>query len=168
VTQKKTGRVMAIQLHRELAAELARTPKKGLSILSTSRGTIRKDDTVRNWLQEFAAARGYKVVPHGLRKNAVNALLGSGLLDCGDSGHQRTDAPDGRALRETAQSAEARQRGSAEMERLGNGKTKGKPVIVLPLYSPKEGVIPEWEISADRPHTFRENRATVIPRELPW
>jgi integrase len=78
VTQKKTGRVMTIQLHRELAAELARTPKKGLSILSTSRGTIRKDDTVRNWLQEFAAARGYKVVPHGLRKNAVNSLLEAG------------------------------------------------------------------------------------------
>ena len=78
VTQQKTKKTLEIPLHDDLAAELERTPKRGLSILSSSRGTIRKDDTVRTWLQDFAEARGYEIVPHGLRKNAVNALLECG------------------------------------------------------------------------------------------
>lgn len=33
------------------------------------------EDGIRKRLQKWAARRGYKVVPHGLRKNAVNTLL---------------------------------------------------------------------------------------------
>jgi len=33
---------------------------------------------LRDSIQRFCANRGFKVVPHGLRKNAVNALLEAG------------------------------------------------------------------------------------------
>ena len=78
LTQKKTDRVLQIPLHDDLTAELERTPKRGITIMAGPRGKARTDDTVRKWLQDFASERGYKVVPHGLRKNAVNALLEAG------------------------------------------------------------------------------------------
>lgn len=74
VRQQKTGRELVIPLHAKLVAELARHPK--------SLGTIlpgpTSPQTLRHALKAFAAKRGHQVVPHGLRKNAVNALLESG------------------------------------------------------------------------------------------
>ena len=78
VRQQKTRKELEIPLHRDLAAELARTPRTALTILSDARGRPLKVDSLRDRLQRFAADRGHKVVPHGLRKNAVNAMLEAG------------------------------------------------------------------------------------------
>ena len=78
VKQEKTKKDMDILLHGELRAELDRNPKASLTILADTIGRPVKIDTLRDRLQAWAAARGHKVVPHGLRKNAVNALLEAG------------------------------------------------------------------------------------------
>ncbi|MDF0543376.1 tyrosine-type recombinase/integrase [Sphingobium sp. H39-3-25] len=77
MTQQKTGKTLVIPMHADLAAELARHPRSLATILNvplTKSGL----HTIRKPLQDYAAARGHKVVPHGLRKNAVNALLEAG------------------------------------------------------------------------------------------
>lgn len=78
VQQQKTGKALAIEMHRDLAAELANTPKRGLTILADEHGRPFKVSKVRRELQLWASKRGHKVVPHGLRKNAVNAFLEAG------------------------------------------------------------------------------------------
>ena len=78
VKQQKTGKDMDILLHAELRAELERSPKAALTILADTIGRPLKVDRLREKLQAWAAERGHKVVPHGLRKNAVNALLEAG------------------------------------------------------------------------------------------
>lgn len=76
--QQKTGKDLTIPLHRALRAELARTPRKGLVIVTTQAGKPMAQKTAREILQRFAEKRGFKIVPHGLRKNAVNELLLAG------------------------------------------------------------------------------------------
>jgi integrase len=81
VTPKKTERTrgeMMIPLHESLANELARHSPKGLTILAKPNGGRWHEVTLRKRLQAFAAELGVKIVPHGLRKNAVNALLEAG------------------------------------------------------------------------------------------
>lgn len=78
VTQQKTGKELEIPVHSRLAAILAETPKKGLTILTGPNGKPPRVQTVRKHLQAFGNAHGVKLVPHGLRKNAVNALLEAG------------------------------------------------------------------------------------------
>ena len=73
VKQGKTGKVVEPPLTAELAEELARTPRKGIYILDGV-----KPAYLRRRLQAFTSALGVKTVPHGLRKNAVNALLEAG------------------------------------------------------------------------------------------
>jgi integrase len=70
---------IAIPIHSDLESELGMVRKKGLTIITDKHGRpIDADDVLRPRLQAWAAARGFKVVPHGLRKNAVNALLEAG------------------------------------------------------------------------------------------
>jgi integrase len=71
-TKKSRPEGLVIPVHRSLDAELDRHPKTMGTILERGAQTIRKA------LQEFAAERGHEIVPHGLRKNAVNALLEAG------------------------------------------------------------------------------------------
>ena len=78
VTQQKTGREMNIPIHERLTTILSTTPKRGLAIITQTNGTPVGTDAIRKWLQKFAAGHGLKVVTHGLRKNAVNALLEAG------------------------------------------------------------------------------------------
>lgn len=78
IVQEKTGKRVWIPLLDELREELDRTPKRGLTIIANARGNRRSDEQVRAELQAFTAALGVKTVPHGLRKNAVNALLEAG------------------------------------------------------------------------------------------
>lgn len=78
IKQQKTGTALSIEMHRDLAEELARTPKRGLTILADEQGRPLKVADLRYALQQWAKARGHKVVPHGLRKNAVNELLLAG------------------------------------------------------------------------------------------
>lgn len=75
ITQKKTGKLVEIPIASELRAEIDRTPMAGLTILATKAGQPVKPARLRERLQRFTESRGAKTVPHGLRKNAVIALL---------------------------------------------------------------------------------------------
>lgn len=78
ITQQKRGYAVRMPLHSELVAELERTPKRGLTILVNHAGNPISDDIIRKELKRFTLAMGHDTVPHGLRKNAVNALLEAG------------------------------------------------------------------------------------------
>ena len=75
VKQKKTGKELEIPVHRDLAAELAKHPR-GLTTIIPGQPLESKNNRIR--LAIKAAASPVDVVPHGLRKNAVNALLEAG------------------------------------------------------------------------------------------
>lgn len=77
VRQQKTGKTVFVPLAQELRAELDRTPRIGITIMNLPANKL-GSDTVRKALQTFAKAHQVKVVTHGLRKNAVNALLEAG------------------------------------------------------------------------------------------
>lgn len=77
MTQDKTGKELEIPIHSELAKELERHPRS-LSTILGDEPTKYRIDRLRSDIQSFCAALGVKVVPHGLRKNAVNALLEAG------------------------------------------------------------------------------------------
>jgi integrase len=76
--QQKTGLTLTIPIHRELAALLDQAPKAGIAILQRPTGGPWTPHTLRHHLQAWATAHGAQIVPHGLRKNAVNALLEAG------------------------------------------------------------------------------------------
>jgi integrase len=78
VKQQKTGKELDIQIHADLAAMLDVEPRQALTILFGHNGRPVKVDALRKRLQKFASGLGHDVVPHGLRKNAVNALLEAG------------------------------------------------------------------------------------------
>jgi integrase len=78
VNQEKTGKVLTIPLHSRLIAILADAPRQGDTILTGPKGRAAKTQTVRAHLQAFAQANGGTRNPHGLRKNAVIALLDQG------------------------------------------------------------------------------------------
>ena len=75
VKQEKGDKPLEIALHERLAGKLAGIRRRGLTILAREDGRAYRQDTVRKALQAFAEKRGCKIVPHGLRKNAVNSLL---------------------------------------------------------------------------------------------
>lgn len=76
ITQQKTGKYLAIPLIGELRAELDRTPKRALTIITNQAGHPMSDQVIRRELKAFAAKNGHPdLVPHGLRKNAVISLL---------------------------------------------------------------------------------------------
>lgn len=76
--QRKTGTPMEIKLHRDLIERLARVPRRGLTIVADDAGRPISAERLRLHLQRFARQLGYEIVPHGLRKNAVNSLLEAG------------------------------------------------------------------------------------------
>jgi integrase len=78
VRQQKTGILLDIRLHSDLAAELAKHQRSLTTIIPGVKGKPLSITVIREALQAFCTARGFKVVPHGLRKNAVNALLEAG------------------------------------------------------------------------------------------
>lgn len=107
VTQQKTGRTLEIRLHSRLQAELARH-SFGLGYLlpGARPGKPLHQQSLRTRLQAFAASHGAKVVPHGLRKNAVNALLEAGCSAA------ETAAISGQSLGMVEAYAKARAQGS--------------------------------------------------------
>jgi integrase len=126
VTQQKTGKDLEIPVHSRLAEILAEAPRKGLTILTDPNGRKAKDQTIRWHLKAFGRARGLAIVPHGLRKNAVNALL-------------EADCSVGQVSSITGQSLQmvehyAKRRNNPRMakaailkwERTGHGETLGK------------------------------------------
>jgi integrase len=78
VQQQKTRKALRIPLHTALAAELEKTPRSSLTILSGLDGGPVGDQPIRAALKEHCAGFGLNLVPHGLRKNAVIALLEAG------------------------------------------------------------------------------------------
>lgn len=78
VVQQKTGKRLWIPLADELREELARTPRHGLTIITNHEGHPMTAQVVRRELKAHCAAHGFDLVPHGLRKNAVIALLQAG------------------------------------------------------------------------------------------
>lgn len=78
ITQQKTGKPMAIPLHSSLRAELDSTARLGEYVICTYEGRQMTDQVVRRELKALAEMFGLELVPHGLRKNAVNALLEAG------------------------------------------------------------------------------------------
>lgn len=78
VLQQKTGKALDILLHADLAAELERTPKRGLYIVTNQDGERMTPQVVRKELKALGDSLGLALVPHGLRKNAVIALLEAG------------------------------------------------------------------------------------------
>jgi integrase len=78
VLVQKTKRQIDVAILPELAEMLQRTPKLATTILTNANGQPWTQSGLRQKLQEWAKGRGHKVVPHGLRKNAVNALFEAG------------------------------------------------------------------------------------------
>ncbi len=74
VVQQKTGKALHIEIHSRLAAILAETPKSLTTIVCKPNGTPYTATALRKAIQKHVGA----YVPHGLRKNAVNALLEAG------------------------------------------------------------------------------------------
>jgi integrase len=75
VRQKKTGKVLSIPLHRQLKAELATRTAGAGTIITGATGKPLSQDMARKALKTFTADQNAPCVPHGLRKNAVIALL---------------------------------------------------------------------------------------------
>lgn len=81
VRQEKTGKRLAIPLHKDLRAVLETIPRRAVTILtSTDEKPWTKDGFKATWNKHKpAAARG--LVFHGLRKSAVVMLLEAGCTD---------------------------------------------------------------------------------------
>lgn len=78
VVQDKTDNKLDIALHSALAAELAKTPRRGMTILTNWQDAPISDQPIRKALKKHCATYGLNLVPHGVRKNAVIALLQAG------------------------------------------------------------------------------------------
>jgi len=78
VYQDKTKKKLSIPLHSALRAALTEQPRSEGLICRTPRGSPLRDDNARKMLKAFSEAAGAPSVPHGLRKNAVIALLEAG------------------------------------------------------------------------------------------
>lgn len=75
VKQQKTGTPLLIPIHPDLRGELSMTPKTAITILTNRTGGPLQPQTFSKWVADFAAKHKVKLVPHGLRKNAVIGLL---------------------------------------------------------------------------------------------
>jgi len=117
VTQEKTGTRLDFPIHPRLASILGEPQTSGYVLPYRSGGYA--VNTVRNRIQAWAAERGHKVVPHGLRKNAVNKLLEVGCTVA------ETSAISGQSLQVVEHYAKRRNRstlGSSAMIRWGRNE----------------------------------------------
>ena len=79
LTQQKTGTTLRIPIHERLAEIIeADAPKGALLFLINERHKPMTASGLRKRIQKWATGHTQAVVPHGLRKNAVNALLEAG------------------------------------------------------------------------------------------
>jgi integrase len=83
---KKKDKQIKVALLAELAERLNRIERPTLTILSNANGQPWSASGLRRKLQDWARERGYKIVPHGLRKNAVISLLEAGCSSAEVSG----------------------------------------------------------------------------------
>lgn len=78
VKQQKTGTELLIPVHPALSTALRDAPRGAVTMLTNKLGQPLKPSTFLAWVGAFAATHETHLVPHGLRKNAVNALLEAG------------------------------------------------------------------------------------------
>lgn len=78
LVQEKTGKPLKIPVAVELQTILDQIPKRGLTILAKSTGDPYSYNGIRPKLKTWIRGHGTEDVMHGLRKNAVNALLYAG------------------------------------------------------------------------------------------
>lgn len=80
VRQQKTGTILDIPMHPELVKALGHVSRsdRHLFILSNRRGDPLRTDAFLKWCWEFTRPYGLQLGPHGLRKNATNALFEAG------------------------------------------------------------------------------------------
>jgi integrase len=86
VAVQKTKRQIDVAILPELAERLNQMGRPTLTILSNANGQPWTQSGLRQKLQDWAKGRGHKVVPHGLRKNAVISLLEAGCTAAEVSG----------------------------------------------------------------------------------
>jgi integrase len=86
VFNQKKDKQVEVPILPELATMLAKQGKPAITILANSNGRPWTQGGLRTKLQDWAKERGYKVVPHGLRKNAVISLLEAGCTHAEVSG----------------------------------------------------------------------------------
>jgi integrase len=79
ITQKKTGKKLRFPLHKRLAEIIEQdAPKDAVVFLLSEKGKPVTESGLRQRIQGWALVKhGQRIVPHGLRRNAVNALLES-------------------------------------------------------------------------------------------
>ena len=79
MVQQKTGKALTIAIYSALKAEMDRNGKRGVTLLTDALGKPLGSNRLRAQLKAFVAEQGHpSLLPHGLRKNAVIALLGAG------------------------------------------------------------------------------------------
>lgn len=83
---QKTKADCKVAILPELREMLAAQERKATAILTNADGRPWTQSGLRQKLQAWAKARGFKVVPHGLRKNAVNSLFEAGCTAAEVSG----------------------------------------------------------------------------------
>lgn len=83
---QKTKSDCQVAILPELKDMLDRQPKSSTTILVNANGRPWTQSGLRQKLQKWAKDRGFKVVPHGLRKNAVNSLFEAGCTAAEVSG----------------------------------------------------------------------------------
>jgi integrase len=83
---QKTKSDLMVAILPELREMLDRQERPTLTILSNVNGKPWTQSGLRQKLQAWAKERGHKVVPHGLRKNAVNSLFEAGCTAAEVSG----------------------------------------------------------------------------------
>jgi integrase len=71
---------------REMLDQERKRPTNALTVLTNANGAPWSQSGLRQKLQAWAKERGHKVVPHGLRKNAVNSLFEAGCTAAEVSG----------------------------------------------------------------------------------
>lgn len=124
VLQEKTGKEVWPPIHRRLAAVLAGTVRTGETILANDEGAPLSDERVRDDIKAFSAGMGRHCVPHGLRKNAVNALLESG---CTIAEVASITGQSFQLVEHYARKVNNRKLGRIAMSKLENKDGSGKP-----------------------------------------
>ncbi|GFM29225.1 site-specific integrase [Novosphingobium sp. PY1] len=124
VLQKKTSKDVCPPLHSALAAELARTPKRGMTILCDEIGKPMEDRVIRAQIKAFTKKLGKECIPHGLRKNAVIALLEAG---CTVAEVSAITGQTFQVVEKYANRVNRRRLGRAAILKLENSSGTGKP-----------------------------------------
>jgi integrase len=86
VYAQKQKRHIRVAILPELQTMLDAQEKTSVTILTNANGQPWTQSGLRQKLQDWAKGKGFKVVPHGLRKNAVNSLLEAGCTTAEVSG----------------------------------------------------------------------------------